>query len=952
MREESDWFRRRDALLVSFAVPVIVMIIIFIQRGIFPFGEQSYLRTDLYHQYAPFFSEFRWKLTEGRSLLYSWDVGLGVNFSAIYAYYLASPVNWLIFLCPKKYIIEFMTCMIVVKTALCGVTMTWYLQKRSRCFHFHSAFFGIFYAMSAYLCAYSWNIMWLDCIFLFPLVMYGLEQLVSEGKCLLYTAALGLCITSNYYISIMICMSMVIFFFARLILDKVRGKRILSAGLRFAICSLTAGGLSAAVLVPEVFALQATASGNFDFPNTVTCYFSIMDMLARHIGNVTPEIGLDHWPNIYCGIAVFQLMQLYVANRVIPLREKAVYGTILFFFLASFSINVLNYIWHGFHYPNSLPARQSFIYIFLVLYLSYRALDREEGNTLRDLKVSFLISFVFILACQKFVTNDDIHFAVYFAAMLFLPLYALLLFEVRTGRLERNRAALLALLLVSVETAANTAVTSVPTTSRTEYTADNEDIIALKSQVPELPFVRFEKIRRKSKDDGAWMNFHSVSLFSSTADKSLSDFMRHLGCESSVNAYSITGATPLVDSLLAVKYAFYPGECFNTALMETAHSGEVWLYENPSVFDLGFLIPPDLGENWVLTLDNPADVQNDLCNLMDVTPVMEEGDGSANGKTFSFTAWADGEYYVFANSGKVKKVKADLPSDTKNFDNLDRRFFMELGTLKEGESVLLRDESDNSGSTFDARVFRFNYDALADLKEKLASRPFVITHFEDDHIEGTVSSEEHSLLFFSIPYDEGWKIRVDGEVRTPVKTFGAFLSVRVTPGEHTVTLNYTPRGRKAGMLLSGISLVMLLALAAYELTRKRKRKMKSRRHQPAWQEEELPEEMEGAAAPLWEFDTEDDTMFLDDPAGDPDETSGTAGAEEGVTMEAEATGEPETAEKPETLEELKTAERPETAEAQQYAERPETAEEPAEADAMAKADATAEAEETEDTVNT
>ncbi len=142
MKEEISWFRRRDALIVSFAVPVIIMIIIFIQRGIFPFGEQSYLRTDLYHQYAPFFSEFKMKLSEGRSLLYSWDVGLGVNFSAIYAYYLASPLNWLIFLCPKKYIIEFMTAMIVVKTALCGVSMTWYLQKHSRTDHFHAAFSG------------------------------------------------------------------------------------------------------------------------------------------------------------------------------------------------------------------------------------------------------------------------------------------------------------------------------------------------------------------------------------------------------------------------------------------------------------------------------------------------------------------------------------------------------------------------------------------------------------------------------------------------------------------------------------------------------------------------------------------------------------------------------------------------------------------------------------------
>ncbi|MFR3283312.1 MAG: YfhO family protein [Clostridium fessum] len=49
------------------------------------------------------------------------------------------------------------------------------------------------------------------------------------------------------------------------------------------------------------------------------------------------------------------------------------YGVLLLFFYASFSFNVLNFIWHGFHYPNSLPCRQSFIYIALVLTMCFRA---------------------------------------------------------------------------------------------------------------------------------------------------------------------------------------------------------------------------------------------------------------------------------------------------------------------------------------------------------------------------------------------------------------------------------------------------------------------------------------------------------------------------------------------------------------------------------------------------
>ena len=65
--------------------------------------------------------------------------------------------------------------------------------------------------------AYNWNVMWLDCIFLFPLIALGLEKLVSEGKFKLYVISLGLCILSNYYISIMVCIFLVLYFLLLLV---------------------------------------------------------------------------------------------------------------------------------------------------------------------------------------------------------------------------------------------------------------------------------------------------------------------------------------------------------------------------------------------------------------------------------------------------------------------------------------------------------------------------------------------------------------------------------------------------------------------------------------------------------------------------------------------------------------------------------------------------------------
>ena len=276
----------RDGLKIAFFVPVLVMICIFAQRGIFPFGERCFLRTDMYHQYAPFFSEFQYKLRTGGSLLYSWDVGMGVNFAALYAYYLASPLNWLILLCPKKLIIEFMTIMIVIKIGLSGLSFAWYLKQHSKNCILGVGFFGIFYALSGYMAAYSWNIMWLDCILLFPLIVYGLERLVREQKGMLYCVTLGLSILSNYYISIMTCLFLVLYFIALLILEEPGPvRKYVESCVRFGIYSLLSGGLAAGVLLPEICALQSTASGNLDFPKAWTSYFPIFDMIAEKNNN-------------------------------------------------------------------------------------------------------------------------------------------------------------------------------------------------------------------------------------------------------------------------------------------------------------------------------------------------------------------------------------------------------------------------------------------------------------------------------------------------------------------------------------------------------------------------------------------------------------------------------------------------------------------------------------------
>lgn len=820
--------RPGDSLLAAFFVPVLVLVVIFAQRGIFPFGEECFLRTDMYHQYAPFFSEFQYKLTHGGSLLYSWDIGMGVNFSALYAYYLASPMNWLVALCPRQFLIEFMTVLIVIKTGLSGLSFTWYLRKHTGTREFGSCFFGIFYALSGYMAAYSWNIMWLDCILLFPVILFGLERLVKEKKGMVYCIALGLSILSNYYISIMICIFMVIYAAVLVILYPLKkGKEFAATAGRFTLYSLLAGGLAAVVLLPEIYALQATASGNFDFPKTVSSYFSIFDMIARHIGNVQTEIGLDHWPNIYCGVAVLMLLLLYLGNKNIKIKEKAVYFSLLLFFYASFSVNVLNFIWHGFHYPNSLPCRQSFIYIALVLVMCYKAYLELKNTPWKHIVMAFWGAAAFVILAEKLVDNEEqFHFAVFYAAILFLALYTGCIYLYHSRKWCRDGVLLAVLGLVFCESAVNMAVTSIPTTSRTAYVKDNEDTMLLADSIRSSVFYRIEKGESRTKNDGAWMNFPSASLFSSVASAAMSDFFKSVGCESSTNAYSVKGSTPFIDALFAARYGIYPDQQPADSLKEQiGRQGSMWLYENKHTLPVGFVMPQDMETNWVLDSGNPANVQNDLSSVLGVSNLLVPAEGVSEGKKFTFTADASGDYYVYVTNKKVEEVSAEIGERSLSFDNVDRGYFLELGYLPKGQEVILQSQTDGNPA-MQAEIWRFDPEAMEEIYQCLSKSPLELSSWTDTGLAGSINTPEGGTMFTSIPYDKGWKIWVDGTAVSGRPVFDAFLGVDLEPGEHKIRLSYEPQGLKTGAVITGVSAAAVAALAVCGWMKNKKKFLK------------------------------------------------------------------------------------------------------------------------------
>lgn len=802
----------RMIYFLAFIVPIIIMVSVLAMKKVYPFGSETYLRMDMYHQYCPFFSELWSKIRNGESIFYSWDIGMGSNFMAIYGYYLSSPVNWLTALFPQNAMIELMNIIIILKIAASSLTCTYYLCKHNNKRSLTAVIFGLLYASSAYLCAYSWNIMWLDCIMLFPLIILGLERLVKQHKGLLFSLTLGAAIFSNYYIAIMICISVVIYFIALLVIDKKEAgvKEIFKTIGFFALYSLLAGGVAAVILFPEICALKYTASAHSTFPKTWTRYFSFMTMMKQHLINTPVSTGLDHMPNIYCGVIVLFLYPLVLLNKKISLREKITKSIILFIFLLGFNLNILNYIWHGFHFPNSLPCRQSFIYIFILLTMCCKTLMNMDGIKTKHLGISLVGVGGLLFLIDNGMAEETVVFKSLYASLIFIALYSLIIFMMQRRKLLGDIAIILIFIITVAECTINLDKTGYSTTSRDYYLNDYSSVSALLEKVENNDdngeFYRISKWRGyRTKNDSAWHNYNGGSVFSSTAYAALTDFYDGMGLEHSTNAYAVNGATPLVYSIFNFKYLL-SNKVMPDNEIYTPHyncRGEE-LYINNYVLPLGFMVPLDFEKNWDVKGDNnPFEVQNDFAyKAAGVSNLFERITFDDYDSSAIINVEEDEYLYMYIMNKTIDTIKVNVDGNEQTFTGVNHGRMIDLGPVKKGQSIEVYNP-DSESKSLQMYAYTMNLDKFKEFYYALSDEGLQVESYKSSRLKGHIDVKKDGLLFTSIPYDKSFKLYVDGKL-TPYTYTGnsAFIAVELSKGEHDIEFKYTPLGFPTGLFFT------------------------------------------------------------------------------------------------------------------------------------------------------
>jgi uncharacterized membrane protein YfhO len=807
--------------IIAFVIPLIIMTALYIAREIYPFGNNCYLRSDMYHQYAPFFSELWNKLRHGESLTYSWDIGMGTNFTALYAYYLASPSNWFIVLFPQKYMIEIMNVIIILKLCLSSLTFTYYISKHFNTRKCTIALFGMFYALSGFVAAYSWNIMWLDCLVLLPLIILGLERLVNENRCFLYCITLGLCIYTNYYIAIMVCISVVLYFIVLMAAYKGTRRPVIYVKkfLNFAIYSLLAGGLAACLLLPEFYAFTLSASNNIEFPKKLSLYFGILNIVTRHLINVPVHLGLDHYPNIYCSVAVLLLFPLYVMDKKVDLREKIGKSALVLIFLTAFNLNIPNFIWHGFHFPNSLPCRQSFIYVFFLLTMCYEALSHLKNMTTKQLGGALWIAIGILLFIEQVFTVDETYdFTIVYISGAFILVYALIMLIHLKHEFKVPVIIFIAFSLCIIECTINMDSTGIGTTSRSSYLLDYDAVKTVTQTVADddSSFYRMDKkFGSRSNNDGAWHNYHSISTFSSTSNGDMEKFFGELGFEHSFNAYKYNGATLVTESLFSVKYAISNRILTESPLRSyyTGSDGE-FIYKNNYTLPIGFMTYND-PYGWEADSANDAGIENQnslIKNLTGISNVFTLTYENATDTSFEVKPVKAGHLYMIVRNTSCDTVTATINSSEYTYKDLKKgRTIIDLGYATPDDIIVISGDTSMNASVYTLESSRF-----IEAFNILNNNSLNVSEFTNNKITGTVNASKDATLICSIPYDKGWSVYIDGKKTETNNIYGALISVNVPAGEHTVTLKYMPVNFILGCIITSLCIIILIGIYTFK----------------------------------------------------------------------------------------------------------------------------------------
>ncbi len=745
-------------------------------------------------QQIPFYQKCHEMIRSGN--IY-WDFGtdLGAGFIGSYSFYLlGSPFFWLTLLFPNSFVPYLMGPLLVLKFALAALTAYYYIRRFTRTPE-AARIGGLLYAFSGFSVYNIFFNHFHEAIILFPLLLLSLELLITENRRMVFALTVCICAVSNYFFFFGMVVFTIIYFFVRLLSGSIRIKfsRFLIVGFE-AVSGLL---LSAFILLPSVMAIagngriseflmgwNAIMYGKEQiYANALQCFFFPPDIPARPVFFPGAEVrwsSLGGWLPVFSMVGVFTWFKQKTGSWL-----KRIIGICGFMAM----VPILNSAFYAFN--TSYYARWYYMPILLMCLATVTLTEQKEADWGYGYKwvmgITVAVTLVIGFFPQKdsdgnitfglYTQADDNTYKIRFAIACIIAIMGLVILGVLLKILKRNPKAFFRAALVSV-CAISVVYGNVYIISGRSHSYEIKDVMIDSLIEGEVDFEDESEFRIDTFDcvdnTAMYLGYSGINAFHSVVPASIMEFYEYIGVERSV-ASRPDETQVAIRPLLSVKYLLNreDGESFiDPDTNETAMEGYTYIdtqsgyyvYQNDNYIPYGFSYNFYMNE--------------EFCDRYE----------QADRGTLMLKA-------ILLNEEQIKKYG-------KLLYNIE-----DLSSIEDDTQTTLM---------FDYESMEYDCSAL---KETSAH------YFKTDKrgFTARVTREKENLVFFSIPYDEGWSATVNGKPCEIERVNKGFMAVLVPEGESEIRFNYTATGLKSGLLITGgTSIILALYMMIFVIYKRNK----------------------------------------------------------------------------------------------------------------------------------
>lgn len=849
MKDNKSLFQRVKLYAIPGLITCAVIVFIYVFKGIWPFGANRIDYFDNMQQVAPLYAHL-WDWMHGKaSLWFDWYTGFGTNVSmSISAFSMLSPFNLLLYLFPRTLILESISILTLVKMIFMAVAMYAYINKKYNSLSYNmKVVFSLMYTFCGYTVLYgSCFTPWMDIVALFPLLMLAYENMIQTGKKLFYIIMVAIIFIINYYLG---AMSLVYIFLisGAYVLLMSKKEKIKEHAWNLGIGTVAGLGLSCFVLVPVMMQLSGSQRGG-----------SGQGIVSQYIGWIKSAIISDgqmaafqRWMMLY-GMAFAAAVIIMGLKKFKEEKNTIRYMiSLLLISLLPIVVEGINLMWHFGSY-NGYTLRNGYIVAFTLItvaaYFAQRMFEEVTADKKQLVKqlVIFVVAAAVYAVIYNIIPSNDIILA---AFILFIAIFiAAFIFynkKLKKDGIGFDFNTIIAIVAIEVFIGAYSLIGPpkfyeyepyqygdyVQAANEVKDSLDIEESVTDRIVNPDISLnANYPLILRRS----------AMSSFTAALQSDTQSYSKKFGYSKYFLWLLDSGGTVFTNSLFHVTQAVNVNELDSQMYTAVRSDGDYTLYD--ANYKLPFAMSvnknitrQDFSGNWedlhnifykALTNDT-QDIVNGMSYTKKESSVIREYNVRADGKqavyinivdvnnrnTDANASWLISSMHIYVNGEAVLVPTLGDVKNTAYFTDYNNNLVY-LGTF-ENENFTIRVEYDDPWylKVSEVSFAGLDMDKMQSLVDKHADDYCETSYTSDSLTVKLNGSGVNNMALIPVVYSDNWNVKVNGKKVKAKSVCGLFTGVDIHAGENVIEMTFEPKGKKAGMLISLATLIMMIASA-------------------------------------------------------------------------------------------------------------------------------------------